>query len=250
MFKVVIFDLDDTLLRNDKTISNFSLEILKKLQSKGIKIFINSARDFENTLPIINILNPDCSIINGGSLIVDKDCKPIYESFVDPQAAKKILNFIKDNNLKAKIVANEGTFVTSKDEIKYDALIDFNTFDFTKTNIYKFVVRCYDEQKLIKFCRDNDVLLTQYFDGPWFRIVNKEVTKAKGNEKACEFFNCTSKDAICFGDDIGDIDMLKDAGKGVCMANSQQLVLDTIKDHCFSNEEDGVANYLKKEFNL
>jgi Cof subfamily protein (haloacid dehalogenase superfamily) len=249
MYKCVIFDLDDTILHKDKSLSLFSIETLKTLQNKGIFVVINSARDFLKTKPVMDAIKPDYTILDGGGLVVDKDENVKYEKVIDINALKKVCSFALKENLKVKIEAREGTFTNQKDRVnEYEKFIDLN--EDVNLNAYKVVICCFDNNKLQNFCNENDLLLTRYFTGVWYRITNKMTTKLEGNKEVCKLIGINLSDVICFGDDNGDIEMLSNCGKGVCMANSQISVLNAIKEHCLSNEEDGVAKYLTKEFNL
>ena len=58
------------------------------------------------------------------------------------------------------------------------------------------------------------------------------------------------KDTISFGDDTGDLEMLLGSGIGVAMENSVKNVLEKVKIKTVSCDEDGVAVYLNKYFNL
>ena len=44
MIKAIVTDLDDTLLRYDKTVSQFTIDILTRCREKGIKLIIATAR--------------------------------------------------------------------------------------------------------------------------------------------------------------------------------------------------------------
>jgi len=50
MIKMIITDLDNTLLRSDKTISEYTIDVLKKCQSKGIKVAFATARSEQASL--------------------------------------------------------------------------------------------------------------------------------------------------------------------------------------------------------
>jgi hydroxymethylpyrimidine pyrophosphatase-like HAD family hydrolase len=58
-------------------------------------------------------------------------------------------------------------------------------------------------------------------------------------------------DFIVFGDDIGDIEMIEKSGEGVLMSNSNvfEKYPKIIKTE-FSNDEDGVCEYLDKKFKI
>ena len=53
---VLLFDLDGTLLRSDKTISERTLEVLRKCREKGILIGVSTSRGEKNSLQFIEKL--------------------------------------------------------------------------------------------------------------------------------------------------------------------------------------------------
>lgn len=57
--KLLLFDLDDTLLRSDKTISSHTLSVLKQCREKGILIGISTSRSFQNAQTFVGMLSPD-----------------------------------------------------------------------------------------------------------------------------------------------------------------------------------------------
>lgn len=46
--RILLFDLDGTLLRNDKTLSEYTLEILSKCKGQGYLIGISTSRGEQN----------------------------------------------------------------------------------------------------------------------------------------------------------------------------------------------------------
>ena len=67
--KLLLFDLDGTLLRSDKTISLRTLSALKKAREKGILIGVSTSRSEQNSLAYLNQLTPDVFISSGGALV-------------------------------------------------------------------------------------------------------------------------------------------------------------------------------------
>ena len=57
--KYIIVDLDDTLLRKDRTISTEALEIYKKAQEKGYKIVFNTSRSKQNSQKYSDMVHAD-----------------------------------------------------------------------------------------------------------------------------------------------------------------------------------------------
>ena len=67
--QLLLFDLDDTLLRSDKTISARTLAALRKCREQGILIGISTSRAVHNCMTFLPELTPDLFIASGGAVI-------------------------------------------------------------------------------------------------------------------------------------------------------------------------------------
>ena len=72
-FSVILTDLDGTLFRNDKSISDYSKKIITQAQQKGLLFGICTARAKINALKFLDGIKPDILISNGGGLVTLKD---------------------------------------------------------------------------------------------------------------------------------------------------------------------------------
>ncbi len=55
--------------------------------------------------------------------------------------------------------------------------------------------------------------------------------------------------AVCvFGDAQNDMEMVRDCGLGICMANGDEVTKAVAKAITLSNAEDGVATYIEQHF--
>ena len=85
--------------------------------------------------------------------------------------------------------------------------------------------------------------LFNYLSGDWYRL--SASSKELGNQALFKLLNDKNPKYICFGDDIGDIEMLQSATIGVAMKNSIPDVLNKINEVTkYNNNSDGVAKYL------
>ena len=66
-------DLDGTLLDDNWHISSYTLSVLKACQKRGIIIAVASARSMTTAESIIDLVQPDFSILGDGSSIYDKN---------------------------------------------------------------------------------------------------------------------------------------------------------------------------------
>lgn len=67
--QILLFDLDGTLLRNDKTLSEYTLKILSRCKDCGCLIGISTSRSEQNCLGFLREIKPDILITSGGALV-------------------------------------------------------------------------------------------------------------------------------------------------------------------------------------
>jgi len=66
---MIVTDLDNTLLRSDKTISDYTISVLKKCQSKGVKVVFATARSAQASTRFLDKFMPDIFVGYGGALV-------------------------------------------------------------------------------------------------------------------------------------------------------------------------------------
>lgn len=246
----IIMDLDDTLLNKKRELSLFSKEVLDRLKEDGHKIVINTARSFDATKPVINELNPDYSIMNGGALIT-KGLDVIYENPVDNNKTNEIIKELLENKVEEfSIECENGLYCNLKEYAEKNPLATY--YDYTNGFEFKAykILMCSTDGILPNYLSEKYNLdITHYVNGPWYRL--SVCTKQDGNVALYNILKDNDPKSICFGDDLGDIEMLENATVGVCLSNSVEKVLNKIQIKTkFNHDEDGVAKYLQEYFNI
>ncbi len=246
----IIMDLDDTLLNKKRELTDYSKKVLDELKRLGHIIVINTARSFDATKPVIDLLNPDYSIMNGGALIT-KGLEVVYENKVDLVKTNEILKELVSNNTEEfSIECEKGLFSNKEDYPLKNKLATY--FDYTKDfpySAYK-ILMCSNDGVLPNYLSNKYKLdITHYVNGPWYRL--SVCTKQDGNIALYNLLSDNNPQSICFGDDLGDIEMLENATVGVALSNSVEKVLSKISIKTkYNHDEDGVAKYLQEYFNL
>ena len=85
----------------------------------------------------------------------------------------------------------------------------------------------------------------RFSDGYWYKYTKKGVTKEDSIRIACNACGISTDDITAFGDDYADIGMLKMAGIGVAMGNAIDEVKSMADVIIGTNDEDGIADYLR-----
>lgn len=71
--KLLLFDLDGTLLQSDKTISKRTLQAINKCRERGVLVGISTSRAEHNCMAFLPELTPDLFIASGGAVVKFRD---------------------------------------------------------------------------------------------------------------------------------------------------------------------------------
>ena len=250
--QILLFDLDGTLLRNDKSLSEYTLEMLSKCKGCGYLIGISTSRSEQNCLSFLREMKPDILISSGGALVRVNEkiiCSSSFsaietKNFID--SARKICGMdceITVDTLEAHYW-NYKTNPKEQDKSWGDSIYtDFTDF---KYEALKICVEIHHPNLAKKLCRQFSELDSLNFsDGDWYKFTKSGITKEKAIWEVCKECHADVSEILAFGDDYADMGMLKLCGVGVAMDNAVQEVKDIADDITLSNEEDGVAAYLE-----
>ena len=124
MYKIVACDLDGTLLRDDKTISEETVEILKKVTQMGVVFLPSTGRTHRELPPVIRELPfLRYALCCNGAAIYDYEKNAyIYEDAIPHDIALKVLEYVKTIPVYETVVVN-GERIAKGDE--NDELIDY-----------------------------------------------------------------------------------------------------------------------------
>ena len=78
--KLLLFDLDGTLLQTDKTISKFTMQELEKCRNQGIMIGVSTSRSEKNSMEFIAKLNNKNSFLENLAVITLLSNIPIEDN--------------------------------------------------------------------------------------------------------------------------------------------------------------------------
>lgn len=249
--KTIIFDMDDTLLNNERKISAYSLEILKKLQRMGHRIVINTARSKQYDQEFFDVLRPDYAILNGGALIVDKDENPIFRAELDGASTQALVKRLLTVCENFTVYTEDGAYshlgrYTGQDSVAFD----FSAEPFCRPCL-KIVACIESDEAAAALAEQFGLSYVSYFGGLFKRFNHPDATKAQGNRNLMRLLGGTLDDVIAFGDDLGDLDMLRQAGLGILMCNAKPELHDIgLPLSEYSNDDDGVARFLANHFGL
>lgn len=247
--RMIIMDLDGTLLRKNKTISEYTKGVIDECRKRNIKIVFATARPERTTLSYVKMLEPDAVVSNNGAKInFFDDTVQLLE--IKPEDAKKIISQLLDKKLFVCIDYEKYSLTNCLDYQEWGNWNAFYTPDFSEyetEGIQKISVRAADLELFssIDFMSLGCNFYANQSDS-WYMITRINASKASAIKTLTSHYDIPLEQVVAFGDDQNDMEMLQTCGIGVAMENSI-IELKMHADYiCSSNENDGVAKWIEE----
>lgn len=264
-YKLLVLDVDGTLLNDEREISKRTLAALLKVQQMGVRIVLASGRPTYGLMPLAKTLelgNYGGFVLsyNGCQIIKAQNGEILFERRINPEMLPYLEKKARKNGF-ATFTYHDDTLITDSPDneyIKNEALLnnlkiiredEFSTaIDFAPC---KCMLVSDKEKALIGLEQHWEKRLAGTLDAfrsePYFlEVVPCGVNKANTLGALLEHLGVTREEVIAVGDGVCDVTMLQLAGMGVAMGHSQDSVKVCADYVTASNEEDGVALAVEK----
>lgn len=264
-YKLLVLDVDGTLLNDEREISKRTLAALLKVQQMGVRIVLASGRPTYGLMPLAKTLelgNYGGFVLsyNGCQIIKAQNGEILFERRINPEMLPYLEKKARKNGF-AIFTYHDDTLITDSPDneyIKNEALL--NNLKIIKEDEFSTAIdfapcKCMlvsdKEKALIGLEQHWEKRLAGTLDAfrsePYFlEVVPCGVNKANTLGALLEHLGVTREEVIAVGDGVYDVTMLQLAGMGVAMGHSQDSVKVCADYVTTSNEEDGVALAVEK----
>lgn len=262
--KLIAFvDLDGTLLREDKKISDYNKEVITDFSSAGHQVVLCSGRYSGFVKEKASLIDgSDYIISDNGALVYNFKTKEIiYESPIEENILKKFLDYAEEKKLAIILNCFEKRYRNNYSDHDELGLIELKTFN---EKVYQIIVSSYDFDLAQAIEEDINnmnsftinyksihLLLNKLNDGGYGYDLNT-VGSSKGNgiKELLKYFEIEKAQTIAIGDHFNDISMFKEVSIKVAMANSYSSLKEKANVITDTNDNDGVAKLLDKLMKL
>lgn len=265
LIKMIVLDLDGTLLQSEKNVSNTSKQYLKRLKELGYVIVIATGRIYESINYVLDGFNYVNYIITdtGASCYDVSDGHAIFNNAISIETANKFKKYYNDDCNYIDIC--------SKNIIYKYSDIDDDLYFIKKTKNWDNIFnKCKEishislsmktNEQVIDVCNklkkeitelDINIMQDSFSERKWIEAIKKGCTKYNSINKLADYLKIDNSEIIAFGDGLNDIDMLKKCGIGVALNNA----LDEVKENAdyvtkYDHNHDGVIEFLKEYLNV
>ena len=262
---LVAVDMDGTLLHNDKSISDYTIKVLRKIVEKGILLVPASGRPLNGMKAAVlnNVKGIKYAICSNGAMLMDvQKEKSISETGIPIEKALEALTYLEQFPVAVYVRTDKGTFRAEGWEktglsekypyIRFSEGNVKNLGEFLRTsgvNVMKmgaYILTDELAQKLLeKGSPIPGIIFLRTGDG----IIELNSTNAsKGNALyiLCKKLGIQLENVLAIGDNENDISMLQTAGISAAMENAEDDVKQAAKFVAGNNEEDGAAHFLEE----
>lgn len=268
MYKMVVFDIDGTLVKYKETslcFDNKIIKMFKDLKEKGYIVVLASGRDYVSIGDLHLSENVDYFVGANGSFIYDTKLKnDIWSTKLSLADFTLYKKEILDNNINEinNIILsdNKNIYVYSYEQIKNHWFwkdfaskfkpLELHTNELNVNNFHLITINCLNKN-LIDLSKDffkktNSSLDVQAFWSNGFFVSEKNLNKAKTIERLAKYLDIKKNEIIAFGDGENDIQMIKMVGMGIAMSNGIDELKENADDIADSVEEYGTYYKLKE----
>lgn len=261
-YKVIVMDMDDTLMNTNNEVSPETAAYLIEAQSQGYKVILASGRPTEGMLPTAKLLQLDQNnsyviSYNGGKTINVSNEQVEVSRSISKENFDLIVDYCRENKLF--VLTYDGGYIIYEGEHEYMNIeseltglpmkrVD-NIKDYIQTEVPKAMgvdyvpnVTALNIELAGHFNEDVDVTTSK----PYFlEFMTKDVSKGNAVTALCDKLGYNLSQVIAFGDSSNDISMLEVVGYAVAMDNANDAVKAVADEVTLSNGENGIPHALK-----
>lgn len=274
--KCIAMDLDGTLLRDDKTIDDMTMDRLQKAQELGILLVLATGRDKGG----IDFVSEPLKLASGNNYIAGVNGQIIYsfakqeywvDRVLDGEDAKKIMQVAKKYNCEAicccgydhyDLISRRLKFLKQLRSLLRGRPMDYglnqgkrNFIPIHSANhtITQDINKCILIQTPSFFKRNLSKLRQELVDyellevGPaWIEIMPKGVNKGSAILQIAKMNGIKPEEILCFGDAENDLSMMEQIPHGIAMGNAMEIVKQKAFEVTDTNMNSGIAKALDR----
>lgn len=274
-YKMVVTDMDYTLLNKEKKVSDRNREALKRAADKGVHLVVATGRIYTSARLYARLLGMNSPIIASNGAIIreaslnsqENTERTIFKNALNEKVIREMIrlshkyglycHFFTENTIYSEKLVNVSLrytewnkYMGEEDQVKIKIVDDAEKIlEDAKSEVLKAVVADEDEEKIQKLrdsIMETGIVSVSQSMRHNLEVMNKGVTKGNAVRILAEMYGINREEIIAIGDNENDISMIEYAGLGIAMGNAEES-LKRVADHITGDyQEDGVAEAIEQ----
>lgn len=269
MYKLIVTDMDGTLLNSDKEVSPDTVEALRTLMKTGARVTLATGRIYRAAKRYADQIGMTTPLIccNGAVIVDPVTDELLFGAPIPATIGKQVLEIARRYDVYYHLYDKE-TIYSERME-KLIAYFQRTSLDHPPqhrvgTEVVPDAMALFEQKEIYKigFHFDNSERSAQMrqeveaIEGiagyksldTIYDVLMAGVNKGSALERLCGILGVRREEVMAFGDNENDLEMLEYAGMGVAMANAEAFVHDVADHVTASNDEEGVLRALEAVF--
>ena len=242
-YRAVVVDFDRTLLHTDKTLSEYSVRILKAWQDAGARLFAATARPERAIREYCGAIPFDAVTTLNGARTLARDA--VYENPICTESVCAVLEQLQQSDGIVLSLETATGLYANRDIPVWSPTV---TADLSalprRTKIYKILASHPEIPADALSVTLPEETYSTVADRNLLQVMSRSATKWNGIRMMLEAYGLNEQQAVFFGDDNDDLEPIRRWGCGVAVSNALDCIREAADYVTGSNDEDGVAAFL------
>lgn len=285
MIKLIVSDMDGTLLAHDSSISKGNIEAIRYAQSKGVQFAIATGRDYSSLKGILEAHDLKCfSILGNGAQFCNENGEILSSAYFPKKCFKQVLQIFDELKIHYMIFTANGFYSTAEPNVVRDAFIDRCVVQFKRKREDYLDDGCNQDMACMKLKKigdlddfinssidiikveafNNDVSLIekakeklQEIDGIAYlssfddniEVTDKAAQKGLILENVIEELGYSKDEVMVLGDGLNDITLFERFKYSFAPGNANETIKAMAYQVVGACEEDGVSQAIYMSYN-
>jgi hypothetical protein len=255
--KLVVLDIDGTLLNSDHHISDRNKRAIQAAMDAGIKVVLATGRTSVSGKLILDELKLNTyGIWMQGLVIHDEKGDTFYQKTLDPVAMRRVITFAEDRDFPVVAYSGDRVMIRARNQRVTEGLRVYrepepepvgplhNLIETTPINKLMML----GDPRRLKALRwqlnaqlNGAIRLMQAGVPHMLEVMPPGTSKGAALRALLKELGISPAEVMALGDAENDIEMIEFAGLGVAVANAEPAVKRVAKHITASNDDDGVC---------
>lgn len=258
-YRLVLFDLDGTLLRSDRSIHPANVEVIRRLMERGVRVGFSTGRPPLSVQPYAELLQANAPFIhmNGGLVREWRSGTVIWERKLSSTTALATLAAARPLIQHANVYVGHEIWIEARSPTSLESEVKDGVPHTVHTNLMS---RLATPHKIMLITHEHvipeltRVVAAAVGDGAtlvnsepmYLEVLPRGCSKGEAATHLAAHLGIAMKEVVAFGDNKNDLELLTTVGLGVAMANSHADVLARVATHIGHHDTDAIARFLER----
>ena len=258
-FKLWISDIDGTLMNYDSSYTPQMDELIKKINKSNTKLVLATGRMFMGAQFVADKFNIKTPVVCYQGAVVRTKDEILWQSLIDNELGKEIISYLREKKVHTHIYTNDILYIEDDNKEIMNQYCNgrgttytyVKSFDEVNINGFAKILCVINDKKIMQEVKQDlikkysDVLTIVQSSPIYLEINNKNASKGNALKFLKEYWNLADDEVIASGDQDNDVDMILNAGVGICVGKNSNELYDISKYHCKSVDSNELVDIIE-----